>query len=225
MKYLFFDTETTGLPKNRDEATKGPGNWPHIVSLSWRIYNNDKFERSESFIIKPNNWNIPEDSINIHGITNEKAMNEGSELNYVINKFMEEFQNDAIQYLIAHNIEFDYNVLINAILWDLKLPYPQFPKMFCTMKESKNIMRMPYGNGRGGIKPPKLSELYEFVFEKKPIANQLHGSAYDTEILADIVMNYEPFKKILGLGITPSKEDKEEIKHENNKKRKITLFI
>lgn len=221
MKYLFFDTETTGLPKNRDQAYKGPGNWPHIVSLSWQVYDNDQYIKSESFIVKPSEWTIPEDSIKIHGITNERAIKEGSDLINVINKFMKDVE--ETRYIIAHNIEFDYNVLMNAILWDLKLSYPLFPKMFCTMKESRNIMKMPLGNGRNGYKPPKLSELYEFVFKKKPLMNELHASSYDAKILAEIVMNYNPFKRILGL---PVVEDKVVTQNENTKKRKIdTLYI
>ena len=38
---MFFDTETTGLPKYRDQAYKAPGNWPHIVSIAWIILNSD----------------------------------------------------------------------------------------------------------------------------------------------------------------------------------------
>jgi DNA polymerase III epsilon subunit-like protein len=107
MKYLFFDTETTGLPKNREDAIKGPGNWPHIVSLSWQVYENFKHIKSESYIIKPMEWIIPEDSIKIHGITNEKALVEGHDLLSVINKFM----NEKSDYLIAHNMDFDYKII------------------------------------------------------------------------------------------------------------------
>ena len=218
MKYLFFDTETTGLPKNRDAAIRGPDNWPHIVSISWQVYENTTHIRSESFIVKPIKWYIPEDSIKIHGITNQKALIEGLDLNDVMIKFMSE----KPDYLIAHNIDFDYNVIVNALLWDLKMPYPRFPKLFCTMKESRNIMKIPFGNGRPGYKPPKLSELYEFIFKKKPEMNQLHGSLYDAQILAEIVMNYDPFKRIIGL---IGNEDKEV--NETRKKRKYgeTLFL
>ena len=216
MKYLFFDTETTGLPKNRDAAIRGPDNWPHIVSISWQVYDGEKFVSSESYIVKPMGWIIPQDSINIHGITNEKAHSEGQDLQLVIDKFMNEKPN----YLIAHNVDFDYNVVVNALLWDLRMPYPRFPKLLCTMKESKDIMKISYGNGRSGYKPPKLSELYEFVFNKKPQMNQLHGSLYDTQILSEIVMTYEPFKRVLGL---IDNEDKET--NETRKKRRTTLFL
>ena len=218
MKYLFFDTETTGLPKNREDAIKGPGNWPHIVSLSWQVYENNKHIKSESYIIKPMEWRIHEDSIKIHGITNEKALLEGHDLLNIINKFM----NEKADYLIAHNVDFDYNVIMNAILWDLRLAFPTFGKLFCTMKNSREIMKIPYANGLRGYKPPKLIELYEFVLKKKPDVNKLHSSSYDTQLLVDIVMNYEPFKQMLNLTTMEIKE----VNEISNKKRKRgTLFL
>ena len=42
MKLCIFDTETTGLPKDRNkQAIKEPNNWPHIVSISWVILDVD----------------------------------------------------------------------------------------------------------------------------------------------------------------------------------------
>ena len=37
MRVVYFDTETTGLPKTRESATRGPDNWPHLVSIAWII--------------------------------------------------------------------------------------------------------------------------------------------------------------------------------------------
>jgi len=195
MKYVFFDTETTGLPKSREEAIKGPNNWPHLVSISWQLYENMTFVKDESYIIKPMGWVIPDDSKLVHGISTERAMHEGHDLRDILIKFIGE----NADYLIAHNMDFDYNVIMNAILWDVKLSFPKFGKLFCTMKNSKEIMKIPFANGLNGYKPPKLSELYEFVLKKKPVVNKLHTSSYDTQLLVDIVMNYEPFKQMLNL--------------------------
>jgi DNA polymerase-3 subunit alpha len=194
MKLLFFDTETTGLPKNRDKAYKGPGNWPHIVSISWIIQDDGKIIQKKSFIIKPE-WEIPSDSIKIHGITKERALKDGVDLNYV----MDLFCNISYDYIIGHNIEFDINVVINACLWDLKKEMPKIGKQFCSMRNSVQIMKMPLGNGRHGWKSPKLNELYEFVTGKKPVSELLHSSMYDTELLVEIVDNFKPFRAILGL--------------------------
>jgi len=193
MKLLFFDTETTGLPKNRDPAYKGPNNWPHIVSISWVLQDGDKKER-QSFIVRPNGWTIPEESTKIHGITHEHALKEGYHLSHVMLQFLL-VDHD---FIIAHNLDFDLNVVINACLWDLGIAMPDFGRQFCTMKFSTDLIRLPLGNGRSGWKSPKLSELYKYVTHKEP-DGQLHNSAYDTELLVEIANTYRPFKAILGL--------------------------
>lgn len=37
MKILFFDTETTELPKDYGAPTTDTKNWPHMVQLSWIV--------------------------------------------------------------------------------------------------------------------------------------------------------------------------------------------
>lgn len=212
---MFFDTETTGLPKYRDQAYKAPGNWPHIVSIAWIILNSDlTIQKKEYYLIKPE-WEIPQESIKIHGITYEKAFKEGSDLKEVLDKFWSDSQGKP---LIAHNIDFDINVLINAELWDLKRAYPQITKTYCTMELTKNILKLP---GNYGYKNPKLIELYEFVLKKKPLKEELHNSLKDTEFLVEIFQNSSELQFIINLGI-PSITliNKNEI---SNKKR--TLYL
>jgi DNA polymerase III epsilon subunit-like protein len=199
MRLLIFDTETTGLPKTREPAIKGADNWPHLVSIAWVVVEGDMVVKSEYHIIKPN-WEIPQDSVNIHGITYEKAMAEGEHLSDVILKFMEE----PYDIMIAHNMNFDFNVLINAIMWDLKLTvYPDFKKRFCTMEGSRIIMKIPFANGRG-YKSPKLVELYEFIVRKKPAPRSLHNSLYDAQLLAEIVMRSSVLRSMMGLPAVPA---------------------
>lgn len=194
MKLLFFDTETTGLPKSREPAHKSPNNWPHIVSISWILQDGPMKCEQKSYIIKPD-WIIPGESIAIHGITQERAVRDGLYLRDIMNEFL------AIphDYLIAHNLDFDFNVIVNACLWDLGLPYPRFGRQFCTMKLSTDLLRIPFGNGRSGYKSPKLKELYEYVMNRPVDPTQLHNSLYDTELLVELVNNFRPFRAILGL--------------------------
>ncbi|MDP2042871.1 MAG: 3'-5' exonuclease, partial [Algoriphagus sp.] len=68
--YLFFDTETTGLPKNYKAEITDLDNWPRLVQLAYLIYSpNGKLEVERNYILKPQNFKIPLEATNIHGIT------------------------------------------------------------------------------------------------------------------------------------------------------------
>ena len=72
MKLLFFDTETTGLPKNYKLPYTHLENWPHIVQLSWLVSENGQILKESDNIIKVS-VPIPIESSRVHGITNEIA--------------------------------------------------------------------------------------------------------------------------------------------------------
>jgi hypothetical protein len=38
MRILFFDTETSGLPKNWNAPVEQIENWPRLVQIAWQIY-------------------------------------------------------------------------------------------------------------------------------------------------------------------------------------------
>jgi len=197
MRVLVFDTETTGLPKNRNvPAMNEQNNWPHIVSISWMVLEDDIPVSSRSFIVKPNGWTIPYDSEKIHGISNYKAQSEGYDLEYVIDVFTKEYYD----IMVAHNLEFDENVLVNAIYWDLaRKEFRGFPiKKYCSMNLTRNLCRIPSLNPQF-YKSPKLSELYTYVFGEKPIMENLHSSMYDVELLVRIIQRCGPLREKLGL--------------------------
>lgn len=58
MVYLFFDTETTGLPKNYTAPSSDLDNWsPRLVQLGWIMQNEDRRILSQAnFIIKPEGY-------------------------------------------------------------------------------------------------------------------------------------------------------------------------
>ena len=70
------------------------------------------------------------------------------------------------------------------------------------MKLSADLCRLPgqWGNNRW----PKLSELYEFAFNRKPVSTSLHTSIYDTLILAEIVQHCDELRQKMGLPVKPT---------------------
>lgn len=203
MKVLIFDTETTGLPIKRVGAYAGPDNWPHVVSIAWMVLDSDtnKILTQKSYVVKPDTWTIPEESTAIHGIIHRYAERYGADLGAV----MDEFLGTEYDIMVAHNLVFDENVLVNALLWDLKRAFSGFTKpKFCTMNLSRDMCRLPYPSGYAGNKPPKLTELYEHVFHKKPVKSRLHGSFYDTKILSDILKTSRVLRAQIGLSVAPA---------------------
>lgn len=74
---LFYDTETTGLPiwKIPSDSPEQP----HLVQLGAILCDRQSGTvlGEMNVIIKPNGWVIPQETIDVHGITQEQAMKEG----------------------------------------------------------------------------------------------------------------------------------------------------
>lgn len=81
MKYLFFDTETTGLPRNYRTPITDFNNWPGVVQLAYFIYDEDGSELEAcDLTIRPDGFTIPLDTSRVHGITMERALVEGRDI-------------------------------------------------------------------------------------------------------------------------------------------------
>jgi DNA polymerase III epsilon subunit-like protein len=159
--YLFFDTETTGLPKNWDAPINQFDNWPRIVQIAWLLYDSEGNEISKNeFIILPDGFSIPKNASDVHGITTAYAFEVGEKLNDVLLLFEEHCK--LSKYLIAHNINFDSKVLGSEFLRILSRNPIQKLELLCTMKNSTQYCRI---NGRyGEYKWPTLSELHTKLF-------------------------------------------------------------
>jgi len=159
--YLFFDTETTGLPKNWNAPIGQLDNWPRIVQIAWLLYDSEGNEISKKeFIISPDGFSIPKNASDVHGITTAYALEVGENLKDVLLLFEEHCS--ISKYLIAHNINFDSKVLGSEFLRILSRNPIQNLELLCTMKNSTQYCRI---NGRyGEYKWPTLSELHTKLF-------------------------------------------------------------
>ncbi len=171
--YLFFDTETTGLPKNYNAPHDDLDNWPRVVQLAW-VLTNEKKEiiEEKSFIIKPDGFTIPAASSAVHGIDDAKANELGIPLAEAL-LAMNESLSQKVPKLVAHNILFDINVLGAEFLrMNIKSNFMDLTRI-CTMKSSIEFCGLP------NRKFPKLAELYRQLF------NSDFENAHDA--LADVV--------------------------------------
>lgn len=107
IKYIFFDLEATGLPINYDYSHL------NIIEIAWVITDN-KFNIINKFNYFINGDFIITDFIqNLTGISKQLTINKGYSLNNILNLFFHDLKNCDI--LIAHNINYDYNLLKSEI--------------------------------------------------------------------------------------------------------------
>ena len=178
--YLFFDTETTGLPRNYQAPLDDFLNWPRIVQIAWSLYDEDgNHWESHSYIIKPQGFIIPPESTKIHRISHEQAVKEGVELHSALEHFLRDVSISS--YLVAHNIDFDEKIVGAELLREkLANPLPGANKI-CTMKSSVSYCKI--SNNRGTYKWPNLTELYNCLFSSSfPDA---HDATIDVKACAD----------------------------------------
>lgn len=108
--YLIFDTETTGLPRNYSAPITDLDNWPRLVQLAWQMHDHTGMLVSHgNYIIKPEGFTIPFNSEKIHGISTQRAIDEGHDLEEVLQIFRKDI--DKSYFLIGHNVSFDESVM------------------------------------------------------------------------------------------------------------------
>ena len=161
---LTFDCETTGLPQKGAKWDVDFAEFPNIVQLAWAVN-----EKERSYIIKPEGWEIPEASTEVHGITAERANAEGVPFADIIGEFLEDCKKARL--LVGHNIYFDTSIVKAMILrimgreyYDAKAEDALFKgKRIDTMMKTIKFVGALYADGRPG-KYPKLEELYNKCF-------------------------------------------------------------
>jgi DNA polymerase-3 subunit epsilon len=154
--YLFFDTETTGIPRNYKAPASDLRNWPRLVQLAWLLADDEAHEvASAQYIVKPDGFTIPQDATRIHGITTEMAIQRGVDLAAVLAAITPDIARASV--LVAHNMPFDEKILGAEFL---RAGYPnvvESKERRCTMQAATNYCRLP---GPYGYKWPTLAELH-----------------------------------------------------------------
>jgi DNA polymerase III subunit epsilon len=163
--FFFFDVETNGLAKKMGGKFEDVSNWPRIVQISWAIFNNN----GNCFYFKDNiimamDFKISDNSAKIHGISQEKSMNEGVGIGQVLREINLDLEKISI--IVCHNIDFDLPTLY-AEFFRNKIQTDILKKeRFCTMKSPKIVSFCQKQNLYGsGYKWPSLSELHFKLFD------------------------------------------------------------
>ncbi|MBB5073746.1 DNA polymerase-3 subunit epsilon [Bartonella callosciuri] len=162
MREIIFDTETTGLDKEKDRIIE-----IGCVEMIDRYLTGRRFH----VYLNPQGVIIPDEVVAIHGLTNERLKNEKS-FSDIADEFLE-FINGAT--LIAHNASFDIGFL-NAELERANKPLIRVDHILDTLAMARR--KFPMG-------PNSL----DILCKRFGIDNShrvLHGALLDAEILADV---------------------------------------
>ena len=171
--YLFFDTETTGLPRNWKAPVTDLANWPRMIQLAYLLSDAEGNKISGGdFIIKPEGFTIPAEAERIHGISTERAIKEGRELRPVLLDFQAAI--DRAEYLVAHNMSFDEKIVGAEFLRNTMPNSLPAKKKVCTMQTATDYCALP---GPYGYKWPKLTELHGKLFRQG--FEEAHNAAAD----------------------------------------------
>jgi DNA polymerase-3 subunit alpha len=176
--YLIFDTETTGLPKRWDAPLTDSENWPRCIQIAWQIHDSKGgLVAHQDYLIQPEDFTIPFDSEQIHGISTALAMAEGVSLSTVLADFQKAL--DGVHYIVGHNVSFDRNIMGAEFLRaGLSDPLEEKPVIDTCTEETAQLCQLPGGRG-GKFKLPTLGELYHFLFQQS--FEEAHNATADVE--------------------------------------------
>ena len=233
-----FDTETTGLPEKTqkwgtywDYKMNNKYDSSRIVSIAWVLIasfdknNIDKYTNTNININTNNNeihhhLRYPEGFTEIpttfiHGISLQDALTKGIPFGIILSNYGLAEALLAADYIVAHNVGFDYHVLMNELFRIVNTNEPNIPiailikekaqscinhlenlfnngYVICTGKLSTNVCKIafPSANRYLGFKQtykmPKLSELYKYFYGCE--FENAHSAAGDVKALLECLI-------------------------------------
>lgn len=177
---LFFDTETTGFYRFKEEPTSPLQ--PHLVQLA--CIGTDEvgaelFEYNQ--LIRPtSDYEIPDDMI--HEISHDEALRNGIDAFEVADSFHNFlFTSDKH---VCHNYGFDSRIMETHLLrHGREASHLHQNRNYCTMLGATNYCKLP-GKIPGRWKWPKLSEAFEYFFpgEQVSFESNAHDALFDVRM-------------------------------------------
>jgi DNA polymerase-3 subunit epsilon len=199
MNTLLFDTETTGLV--RDKLSPTHAKQPMPIQLGMKL---DAINRREmlaaNYLIVPDGWTMDAKASEVTGLNDDMAKEFGTHLITGVEFFLDMVKNADV--IVAHNANFDITVMRRAAFVYAQMTGQTYvdpfegKTMICTMLASLNIVKAPHKNGgkmRGEWKWPKLEECIRYFFNE-----ELEG-AHDA--LVDVRATARVYYELLDMGV------------------------
>jgi DNA polymerase III epsilon subunit-like protein len=182
MLACLFDTETTGIYDYR--APAGADHQPDVVQLCAMLCDEERVFSAINLFVHADT-EIPEEAFEIHRI--DRALTEKVGISRLRACQLLDSMAAKADILVGHNIDFDVNMMLTAMIREggrganLKKP------RFCTMKESVPHCKLPNPKRPGTYKWPSLQEAYTILVDSKGFAG-----AHDA--MADARATYELYR-------------------------------
>lgn len=160
-----WDTETTSFVK--PALPLWHSEQPHLVQVGGVLLT-DAGDEVLAFehVVRPDGWVVPDAAAAVHGITTERALDEGIELDVVVDQFTA-YLRRAETALVAFNLAFDSKVMSIARSRAGRGPYGGPERHVCAMNAATPVLNLPptekmlrYGFK---VKRPSLREAHELL--------------------------------------------------------------
>ena len=190
---MVFDLETTGLPKKWNVHPFQTANYDtcRVINIGYVLLDkHNTILKKVDHLIK-HEKRVDVTNSEIHGITNQEIEESGIPLNTALKEFMGDIY--TCKKLVAHNIDFDFNVLLSELYRKYESCRRIIGQMYtkelvCTMKIGKRFMKV--------TKFPKLVELYKHIHDI--YWEQTHRALDDAVVCAACYVHMQVFNSTLG---------------------------
>lgn len=211
--YLIFDTETTGLPRDFNAPITDTDNWPRCIQIAWQLHDeNGDLVEAKDYLVKPDGFDIPYQSEQIHGISTALATERGEDLKVVLEEF-----NKALaktKFVVGQNVDFDVNVMgCEFYRMETETPLAELPVLDTCTEHTAEMCQLPGGRG-GKFKLPTLTELHEHLFHQ-PFA-EAHNATADVEATARCFLELVRLRQYTSSQLGVTEEYFTTFSHHNN---------
>lgn len=181
---LFFDLETTGLPKQISFDENYPPeeldkyDSARIIEIAIILVKDGKIHKTYTSLVKPDTFTTLNPKVTeITGITDTDVVNEGRDFKDVLEDIKPLLKEATV--INSYNIKFDVNILLSEIFRVNEIDFFEYmktKKTECTMQLSKKYFKKNYYL--------KLEKVYETLFKEDP--KQDHRAFGDTILCKEV---------------------------------------
>ncbi|WP_457610541.1 DNA polymerase III subunit alpha, partial [Lutibacter sp.] len=153
-------------------------NWPRCVQIAWQLHDlYGELIEQQDFLIIPEDYNIPYDAEQIHGISTQLAQEKGEDLEKVLHYFNKALSKS--KFVVGQNVKFDLNIMgCEFHRKEIQTDLNQMPVLDTCTEKTASLCQIQ-GGRYGKFKLPTLTELHQHLFNTP--FSEAHNATADVE--------------------------------------------